>query len=99
VTVTPFSPDAPLGAPRDLDSPIGEGGAAAAFGPALARALDNAGAALSRADGAERAFIGGHGGLQEMVVERAQADVLLTIAGAAASRSLQTLSTILGMQI
>jgi hypothetical protein len=34
-----------------------------------------------------------------MVVERAQADVVLAIAGAAAARSVQALTTILGMQV
>jgi hypothetical protein len=34
-----------------------------------------------------------------MVLERAQADVVLSIAGAAASRTAQALTTILGMQV
>jgi hypothetical protein len=34
-----------------------------------------------------------------MVLERAQADVALSLASAAASRTTQTLSTILGMQV
>ena len=93
MTVTPFIPDAPLEGVLESDAPS-EG-----FGAAFERALDGAGAALARADRAERAFIGGRGGLQEMVVERAQADVLLAVAGAAASRTVQALNTILGMQI
>ena len=97
MTVTPFIPDVPI-APDAADAPQGQP-ASAAFGSALSRALDGAGVALTRADDAQRAFVAGRGGLQEMVVERAQADVLLAIAGAAASRSVQTLNTILGMQI
>ena len=69
------------------------------FADALAGAFGDTAAALERADGAERAFAGGRGGLQEMVLERAQADVTLAIAGATASRVAQALSTILGMQI
>jgi flagellar hook-basal body complex protein FliE len=100
VTVTPFIPDGPHSRGIEPDAPAGTGtGLPGNFAAALARALDGAGAALARADGAERAFISGRGGLQEMVVERAQADVLLAIAGAAAARTVQALNTILGMQI
>lgn len=83
--------DAPVGAPSlpaDGD-----------FGGALARALDATSFALRRADAAEHAFAAGHGGLQEMVVERARADVALSLATAAASRTTQALTTILGMQV
>jgi flagellar hook-basal body complex protein FliE len=98
VTVTPFIPDAP--AAVDSDTALGSQRVGSSdFGSALTRALDGAGAALARAERAEQAFAAGRGGLQEMVVERAQADVLLAIAGAAASRTVQTLNTILGMQV
>jgi flagellar hook-basal body complex protein FliE len=93
VTVTPFVPDAPL------EKTLEPGPSSETLGAAFERALDGAGAALARADRAEQAFNGGRGGLQEMVVERAQADVLLAVAGAAASRAVQALNTILGMQI
>jgi len=100
VTVTPFIPDGPLARGVEPDAPAGTGAALpGGFASALARALDGAEGALARAAGAERAFIAGRGGLQEMVVERAQADILLAIAGAAASRTVQALNTILGMQI
>jgi len=99
VTVTPLhlpsvvsEPDAPLGSPI---SPA----TSDAFGNAVLGALDAASSALERADGAERAFAGGHGGLQEMVLERAQADVALSLASTAASRVSQALGTILGMQV
>jgi flagellar hook-basal body complex protein FliE len=98
VTVTPFVPDVPLGTPG-ATTPAPSDSTTSEFASALARALDGAGTALEGAERAEQAFIAGRGGLQEMVVERAQADVLLAIAGAAASRTLQTLNTILGMQI
>ncbi len=89
-----------VGAPVDANaaaapSPGGAGAFAAALGGAFARASD----ALERAGSAERSFVAGHGGLQEMVLERAQADIALQIASTAASRATQALSTILGMQV
>lgn len=88
--VAPLVPDAVPDAPvvTALPSPT-------AFGDLL----DAAGAVLDRADAAERAFIAGRGGLQEMVVERARADVALQIAAAGAQRVTQGLQTLLGMQI
>ena len=87
--------DAPLGAaPSGIDSLGGD-----AFAGALRAAFAGAGSALERADAAERAFATRHGGLQEMVLERARADVVLSLATAAASRTAQALSTILGMQV
>jgi len=62
-------------------------------------ALDAAGAALDRADRAERAFAEHKGGLVEMMVERAGADVLLQLATAAAQRTTQAVSTLLGIQV
>ena len=69
------------------------------FADALAGAFGDTAAALERADGAERAFAGGRGGLQEMVLERARADIALQIAAGSAQRVTQGLQTILGMQI
>jgi flagellar hook-basal body complex protein FliE len=98
VTVVPLVPaplaggdDSPIGAPSQPD----DGG----FGGALAHALESASSTLRRADAAEHAFAAGRGGLQEMVVERARADVALSLATAAASRAAQALTTILGMQV
>ena len=90
--------------PLEPDTALGPGpGAAAAgavpFAAELGRAFDAAGAALGRADRAEGAFLEGRGGLAEMVVERARADALLSLAAAASSRAAQSLSTILGMQV
>lgn len=69
------------------------------FAQILSDALGATAGALERADGAERAFAAGRGGLQEMMLQRAQADVALSIASAAATRTAQTLTTILGMQV
>ncbi len=93
MTITPLTEtDAPL-------RPRGGATEAGGFARALGQAFDAASHALSRADAAERAFANGRGGLQEMALERAQADVALSIASAAASRVAQSLQTILGMQV
>jgi flagellar hook-basal body complex protein FliE len=75
---------------------------APAVGPipsAFGDLVDAAGAVLAKADGAETAFAAHRGGLQEMVVERARADIALQIAAAGAQRVTQGLQTLLGMQI
>jgi flagellar hook-basal body complex protein FliE len=99
MTVTPIEPDLPLQSPGTSTASPLAGGSASSFGAVLQNALGAAGDALQRADAAEHAFTAGHGGLQEMIVERAQADVMLSIASSAASRTAQAVSTILGMQI
>ena len=88
--VEPLVPDAV--APRGPDASRGDG-------DAFARLLDAAGALFARADDAERAFAAHRGGLQEMVVERARADVALQVAATAAQRTAQGVSTVLGMQL
>jgi hypothetical protein len=65
----------------------------------FAKLVDAAGSILASAQRAEDAFAAHRGGLQEMVVERARADVALQIAAAAAQRTAQALSTVLGMQL
>jgi len=65
----------------------------------FAAILDATGARLDAADRAEDAFTSGSGGLQEMVVARAQADVALQIAAAAAQHAVQSINTLLGMQV
>ena len=92
----PDEPDAPLG-PSPGGGP--DAPSRGAFGEALGRAIDDAAGKLDAAAGAERAFAAGRGGLQEMVLARAQADLSLALAAAAASRATQALSTILGMQV
>jgi len=65
----------------------------------FSRLVDAAGALLGRADRAEAAFVAHRGGLQEMVVERARADIALAIATTAAQRATQAVSSVLGMQL
>ncbi|MBC5799057.1 MAG: flagellar hook-basal body complex protein FliE [Candidatus Eremiobacteraeota bacterium] len=99
MTVTPLTGTSAAG---ELDAPLGATLAPSAggnFANAVLDALQTAAVALDRADGAERAFASGRGGLQEMVLERAQADVTLSVASTAASRVSQALGTILGMQV
>jgi hypothetical protein len=86
--VEPLNPDIAPGA-----SPASAG--ANAFGALL----DAAGGVLAGADAAEAAFSAHRGGLQEMVVERARADIALQIAAGSAQRVTQGLQTVLGMQI
>ena len=85
---------APEAASRDAASAPGAAGASA-----FARLVDAAGAMLESADRAEAAFAGHRGGLQEMVVERARADVALQVAATAAQRVAQSVTTLLGMQL
>ena len=89
--VDPLIPDV---APSASASPAG-----GSAGSAFARLVDAAGAILESAERAEAAFVAHRGGLQEMVVERARADVALQIAATGAQRAAQALSSLLGMQI
>jgi flagellar hook-basal body complex protein FliE len=68
-------------------------------GNAFGDLVDAAGGVLTNADAAERAFAAHRGGLQEMVVERARADIALQLASAGIQRVTQGLQTLLGMQI
>ena len=68
-------------------------------GNAFQRLVDAAGSILAGADRAEAAFAARRGGLQEMVVERARADIALQIAASAAQRAAQSVSAVLAMQI
>lgn len=61
--------------------------------------VDAAGAILDRAAAAESRFAAHRGGLQEMVVERARADIALQVAATGAQRTAQSLQTLLGMQV
>ena len=61
--------------------------------------VESAANVLADADRAERAFAAHRGGLQEMVVERARADIALQLAAAGAQRVTQGVQTLLGMQI
>jgi flagellar hook-basal body complex protein FliE len=100
VTVGPIpAAPAPLTFEPDAPVPRAASPAAGSFADAFGGALAAASSALERADQAESAFVRGRGGLQEMVIERAQADVLLAIASSAASRTAQSLATLLNMQL
>ena len=90
MNVQPLIPDL---APVAPSAPASGGGAA--FG----RLLDAAGAVLASADTAERAFTAHTGGMAEMVVERARADIALAVATATAQRVTQSVQTLLALQI
>ena len=81
--------------PDVAPAPVSVPGPEATFGALL----DAASAVLARADDAERAFAAHRGGLQEMVVERARADIALQIAAAGVQRVTQGVQTVMGMQI
>ncbi len=85
--VPDVAPDAPVATPLS------------AGGDSFGALVDAASGILERANGAEQAFAAHRGGLQEMVVERARADIALQIAAASAQRVTQGLQTLLGMQI
>ncbi len=91
-----FVPDA---AETPVVSPLAGAAAAPAQGAAFASLVDSAATALGRADAAEAAFAAHRGGMQEMVVERARADIALQIAAASVQRATQGLQTLLGMQV
>ena len=79
-------PDAPAALPAAPAAP---------FAALIAAASDG----LERADAAERAFVAHRGGLREMVVERARADIALQIAASGVQRVTQGLQTLFGLQI
>jgi hypothetical protein len=83
----------------DAPAPPNGPGAARAAGGAFSQLVDAAGAILTGAEHAEAAFAAHRGGLMEMVVERARADIALQVAATAAQRAAQSISTLLGMQI
>ncbi|MBV9719597.1 MAG: flagellar hook-basal body complex protein FliE [Candidatus Eremiobacteraeota bacterium] len=68
-------------------------------GAAFARALDALHGLFSDASQAEDDFAYGRGTLQAAVYERAQADVALSVATAAAQRLTQSVQSILNMQV
>ncbi|MBV9104384.1 MAG: flagellar hook-basal body complex protein FliE [Candidatus Eremiobacteraeota bacterium] len=100
MTVTPLPLVPGTNGAFQADTPLEQnGGSAVDFGNAFSAALNDASRAFSRAADAESAFVHGRGGLQELVLERAQADVVLAIATSATSRAAQSLSTIVNMQV
>ena len=89
MTIAPLIPD---------QAPVAQSRGAGDAG-AFAKALEGVGTMLARADGAEDAFAAHNGSLQDAIFERAQADVALAVATAAAQRTAQALQSILNMQI
>lgn len=85
--------------PLVLDAPLvrktSDRGDAGAFG----KILDDLGAVLNRAERSEDAFASGSGDMQSAMYDRARADVALSVATAAAQRTAQALTTVLGMQV
>lgn len=71
----------------------------AAYAHAFGTALQSIGDVMARANAAEDAFAGGRGPLGAAIYERAQADVVLSIATAAAQRTAQALQSVLNMQV
>jgi flagellar hook-basal body complex protein FliE len=66
---------------------------------AFAKALDSLGTILGGADSAENSFAYGGGTLQEAVYERARADVALSVVTATAQRIVQSVQSVLNMQV
>jgi len=90
MTVEPLVPDAPLPA---HPSPVPTNASA------FARALDGVTAVFDDAERAENAFASGAGSLQDAMYERARADVMLSVATAAAQRAAQAVQSILNLQV
>jgi hypothetical protein len=88
-------PDRALETPSVSPIPAAASTGSTGFGQLVSAAAD----VLGRADAAEAEFAHGRGGLQEMVVERARADIMLSVAATGAQRAAQALNTLLGMQI
>jgi flagellar hook-basal body complex protein FliE len=63
------------------------------------RALDAIGDALAGATKAEDVYANGGGSLQDAMYRRAQADIALSVATAAAQRAAQAVQTLLNLQI
>ncbi len=70
-----------------------------ADGSDFARALDAIGEVLSQATQAEDAYARGNGSLQDAMYGRAEADVALSVATAAAQRAAQAVQTLMNLQI
>ncbi len=91
--IDPIVPDMPV------SGPAGPGAATPSLGGGFAQLVDAASVQLDRAAAAEAAFAAKTGGLQEMVVERARADIALAVATSGVQHAAQALNSLLGMQI
>ncbi|HTV91108.1 MAG TPA: flagellar hook-basal body complex protein FliE [Verrucomicrobiae bacterium] len=78
-------------APQTASAPVDTSG--------FSHALDAIGQVLGDATHAEDAYANGSGSLQDAVYRRAQADVALSVATAAAQRAAQAVQTLLNLQI
>lgn len=85
--------------PLILDLPKAKSTAPTGDASIFGKMLDDLGSVLGRATGSENAYAIGSGNLQQAVYERAQADVALSVATAAAQRTAQALQSILNMQM
>jgi flagellar hook-basal body complex protein FliE len=85
--------------PLIMDAPIAQEPAASGDAGLFGKMLDDIGAVLGRAERSEDAFAAGSGDLQSAVYERARADVVLSVATAAAQRTAQAITTVLNMQV
>jgi flagellar hook-basal body complex protein FliE len=105
MTITPLdaASEAPAAGAIVPDAPQSSAAAdadAAGFGfGTLVNALGAGAQSLQRAESAENAFMSGSGGLQEMMFERAKADVVVQIATAASSRVAQSINSLTQMQL
>jgi hypothetical protein len=85
MTIEPIVPDAAPAGPLP--------------GSGFLRAVAGADAAFASAARSEAAFAGGSGSLLAMTLDRAQADIVLSVAAAACSRCASALGTVLNMQV
>lgn len=92
--MTPYVPD--VASPPPLATRRGDGPPRQ---DAFSSSLDAAARTLRSADAAEDLFASGSGNLQDAIYERARADVVLTVATAAAQRGAQALQAIFTMQV
>jgi hypothetical protein len=87
---------------QDVDAPLSSPASEQSDELGFSSLLDifsQTGTALDRATASERSFAAGSGDLQAMIIDRASADAMLEAGSAAASRSAQSLQTILNMQV
>jgi len=93
--MTPFVPD--VADPRVTAErrPLPAQTPADGFG----KILNDVGSVLDSANSAEERFASGSGDLQDVIYERAQADVALAVATAAAQRTAQAVQAIFSMQV
>lgn len=73
--------------------------APAALPGAFAKALDGIASQLDAASRSEDAFAAGTGSLQDAAYARARADVAVAVATAFAGRTVQTVQSLLNMQV